>query len=114
VHVIAVVDGYRIEIQIRTHLQDRWAQSMEKLADVVLGRQIKYGGIPFGGEIGRKLVEVSISEANDIAEWEAAGLDKEHLRFSEATLSRLEELLREVQKAEKRRDRGTVKGGRAD
>ena len=35
--------GKLIEIQVRTALQDAWAQSSEKLSDV-LDRAIKYGG----------------------------------------------------------------------
>jgi len=42
VHVVAVVDGYPVEIQIRTKLQDLWAQALERLADEV-GRGIRYG-----------------------------------------------------------------------
>jgi ppGpp synthetase/RelA/SpoT-type nucleotidyltranferase len=33
VHVIALQDGYRVEIQVRTYLQDLWAQVIERLAD---------------------------------------------------------------------------------
>ena len=43
VHVIATVDERRVEIQVRTKLQDLWAQAMERLADEV-GREIRYGG----------------------------------------------------------------------
>jgi ppGpp synthetase/RelA/SpoT-type nucleotidyltranferase len=45
VHVVARVDGYPVEIQVRTELQDRWAQAMERLADEV-GRGIRYGEPP--------------------------------------------------------------------
>lgn len=45
IHVIAKVDGRLVEIQIRTVLQDRWAQIVERLADH-WGRQIRYGGAP--------------------------------------------------------------------
>jgi putative GTP pyrophosphokinase len=43
VHVIVNYSGKLIEIQIRTSLQDGWAQFSEKLSDVV-DRGIKYGG----------------------------------------------------------------------
>ena len=33
VHVIPEVDGFLVEIQVRTRLQDSWAQGMERLAD---------------------------------------------------------------------------------
>jgi len=45
VHIIPIVDGRPVEIQIRTSLQDLWAQAMEKLADEV-GREIRYGAAP--------------------------------------------------------------------
>jgi hypothetical protein len=48
VHVIAVVDERPIEIQVRTLQQDAWAQTMEKLADMV-GREVRYGGPPIRG-----------------------------------------------------------------
>ncbi len=40
VHVIALQDGYRVEIQVRTYLQDLWAQVIERLADA-WGRGIR-------------------------------------------------------------------------
>jgi ppGpp synthetase/RelA/SpoT-type nucleotidyltranferase len=39
VHVIATLHGKSIEIQIRTRLQDLWAQLSEKMADEV-GRDL--------------------------------------------------------------------------
>jgi ppGpp synthetase/RelA/SpoT-type nucleotidyltranferase len=45
VHVIARVDGRLVEIQLRTALQDRWAQILERLADR-WGRDIRYGAEP--------------------------------------------------------------------
>jgi len=45
VHVEAAVDGCFVEIQVRTRLQDLWAQIVERLADN-WGRQIRYGGSP--------------------------------------------------------------------
>ena len=47
-HVVALVDAKLVEIQVRTNLQDLWAQAMEKLADE-LGREIRYGGAPKSG-----------------------------------------------------------------
>lgn len=44
-HVVVTHDECRAEIQIRTELQDQWAQITERLADT-LGRQIRYGGNP--------------------------------------------------------------------
>lgn len=45
VHVIAQVDGFPVEIQVRTLMQDRWAQTMERYGDTY-GREIRYGELP--------------------------------------------------------------------
>lgn len=45
VHVIVVIDGLSAEIQVRTELQDLWAQAFERLGDR-WGRAIRYGGEP--------------------------------------------------------------------
>lgn len=45
VHVIASVRGRWVEIQVRTLLQDAWAQTFERLGDT-WGRQIRYGEPP--------------------------------------------------------------------
>ncbi|MGQ0772937.1 MAG: hypothetical protein ACT4NY_00710 [Pseudonocardiales bacterium] len=44
-HVIVYPEGIPVEIQVRTTLQDMWAQLFENLADQ-WGRQIRYGGEP--------------------------------------------------------------------
>lgn len=45
VHVIGTVDGCWIEVQVRTPLQHRWAELMEKMSDRH-GRGIRYGEVP--------------------------------------------------------------------
>ena len=45
VHIIARVDGIPVEIQVRTVLQDTWANTMERFADI-FGRQVRYGELP--------------------------------------------------------------------
>ena len=45
VHVIVPVGGHLAEVQVRTDMQDGWAQLVETLGDV-WGRQIRYGGDP--------------------------------------------------------------------
>ncbi len=84
VHVIAFVGDFPVEIQVRTHLQDLWAQSTEALA-VLWGRQIQYGepperagdGIvgaddPFG-PTRREVIDLLRSLSATIAEVEAIG-----------------------------------------
>ena len=44
----------RVEIQIRTHLQGRWANMYEAAADV-LGREIRYGALPTGASDKRQV-----------------------------------------------------------
>jgi ppGpp synthetase/RelA/SpoT-type nucleotidyltranferase len=63
VHVIVRVQGRPVEIQVRTHLQDLWAQIVERLADR-WGRGIRYGEPPSepdlpaaGGRTRHELVE---------------------------------------------------------
>jgi hypothetical protein len=45
VHVVVKVEGLPVEVQVRTTLQDRWAQIVERMADY-WGRQIRYGQPP--------------------------------------------------------------------
>jgi ppGpp synthetase/RelA/SpoT-type nucleotidyltranferase len=45
VHLIVLMDGIPVEIQVRTGLQDAWAQIVERLADR-WGRGIRYGEEP--------------------------------------------------------------------
>lgn len=47
VHVVVQVAKVPVEIQVRTDLQDMWAQLVERLADR-WGREIRYGGEPEG------------------------------------------------------------------
>lgn len=68
VHVIATPDLLPVEIQVRTQLQDLWAQAMERLADEV-GREIRYGGAPKArGDDVESLLNISddVAETEDI------------------------------------------------
>lgn len=47
VHVVVDIDGFLVEIQVRTSLQHGWASTVEKLADKI-DLDIKYGGGPEG------------------------------------------------------------------
>src|SRR5438045_883680 len=58
VHVIVSIDDHLVEIQVRTPLQDLWAQAMERLGDR-LGRAIRHGAVPEpGGDMVRHLREI--------------------------------------------------------
>ncbi len=63
VHIIVATHGVSVEIQVRTALQDLWAQLSERLADVV-DSSIKYGG----GTLEDRRWLALISE--NIAGWE--------------------------------------------
>jgi ppGpp synthetase/RelA/SpoT-type nucleotidyltranferase len=64
VHVVAPVDNRLVEIQVRTALQQLWAELSEKLADLI-DPAIKYGG-------GTEQVEQLLTTASEgVAEHEA-------------------------------------------
>ncbi|MHB8873935.1 MAG: hypothetical protein ACYC8T_09650 [Myxococcaceae bacterium] len=75
VHVIAIVDERPVEIQVRTRLQDLWAQTIERLADRI-GREIRYGQVPGAvkddaeASAIQDLVEVLLVSSEQIAELE--------------------------------------------
>lgn len=79
IHVVVRVDGLPVEIQVRTDLQDKWAQLVEVLSDR-WGRQIRYGEPPHypqhvvgGASLTRKAVMSAILSLSDaIAEVERA------------------------------------------
>jgi ppGpp synthetase/RelA/SpoT-type nucleotidyltranferase len=64
IHVVVRVDGRLVEVQVRTRLQDRWAQIVERLADY-WGRQIRYGELP--DEPRRKLGPVTRQKVVQLA-----------------------------------------------
>lgn len=84
VHVIVTVDGYRVEIQVRTALQNLWAQMQERLADQ-WGRGMRYGGEPDDpaalaapGWTRREVAAVmqQLSQFIDVVERYEAGLEE--------------------------------------
>jgi ppGpp synthetase/RelA/SpoT-type nucleotidyltranferase len=118
VHVIVEMDKRFVEIQIRTVLQDLWAQVVERLADR-WGRGIRYGDPPndpdaevVGGITRREVVDalMSLSDAAD-------GLEKGTVRLvkAEAELAKVDSILPsapatpEVQRLQQRRDE--IQGG---
>lgn len=92
VHVIPEVDGFPVEIQVRTSTQDAWAQGFEKLSDQI-GRGIRYGQPPddpdaMYGQLARtEVVRVWIDLSRHSAAWEATFAD---LAIAEARLQALE------------------------
>lgn len=58
VHVIPMVDDRQVEIQVRTFLQDIWANVSEDLADR-LGSGLKYGNVPPGADAAKKVLDRS-------------------------------------------------------
>jgi ppGpp synthetase/RelA/SpoT-type nucleotidyltranferase len=69
VHVIPVVDGCPVEIQVRTILQDGWAQLLEQVADS-MGRGIRYGEPPERPDqpMGRGTVGEFVQALMDLSE----------------------------------------------
>ncbi len=72
VHVVVRVDGLPVEVQVRTALQDRWAQIVERTADY-WGRQIRYGQAPNApeesvGAVSRKFIVDLISRLSPLIE----------------------------------------------
>lgn len=78
VHVLVKGGRATVEVQVRTELQNAWAQVFERLADA-WGRQIRYGEDPddperpFGGTATRReIVELVRRFARALAKWEEA------------------------------------------
>ena len=66
VHVIVKLGDCFIEVQVRTYLQDLWAQGFEKVADRI-GRGIRYGAFPTAADERSRvaaLMEISREIAN--------------------------------------------------
>ncbi|MEA2164396.1 MAG: pyrophosphokinae [Thermoanaerobaculia bacterium] len=67
VHLIVRVNAKPVEVQVRTSLQHVWAETSEKLADVI-DPSIKYGG---GPENARRVLDRAAAMAYKIEELEA-------------------------------------------
>jgi ppGpp synthetase/RelA/SpoT-type nucleotidyltranferase len=81
VHVIVEVEQRFVEIQVRTTLQDLWAQVFERLADR-WGRGIRYGDLPNdpdaevgGGYTRRKIVEQLMEQSERLHMLEELAVD---------------------------------------
>lgn len=80
VHIWGRLPAGHVEVQVRTHLQGRWANAYEAIADV-LGRGIRYGEIPqneASARVVRKVQELAVEQ----------GAVLEVLRVSVARLNR--------------------------
>lgn len=82
VHVVVRIDEFWVEIQVRTALQDMWAQVFDQLSDRY-GREIRYGHKP--SSKGAKLV---VKKALDLAELIAKNekLDADRFGFAKRLL----------------------------
>ncbi|NOT55896.1 MAG: hypothetical protein HOP18_14955 [Deltaproteobacteria bacterium] len=67
VHVIVRSLDNMVEIQVRTALQDLWAELSEKLSDVMRDSTIKYGG---GDEFIKQLLAASSSSIAEVESFE--------------------------------------------
>jgi ppGpp synthetase/RelA/SpoT-type nucleotidyltranferase len=92
-HVLARIEGCHVEIQVRTELQDAWANLFEGLADR-WGRQIRYGGDP--DDPGRILEgDVGQTRAALIADLQKAGEAIEEVAALERDLEKTKEHIAE-------------------
>lgn len=98
VHVIVTIDRIPVEIQLRTGLQDAWAQIVERLADR-WGRGIRYGEAPQSPDstIGSGDVQITRQAAIE----GLTTLSDEIARYEEArqTTSAAQEVLRELEES---------------
>jgi hypothetical protein len=100
VHVIAEINGCHVEIQLRTHYQDTWAQAMEFFGDR-WGREIRYGGDPIdpdrrdgatNGPTRRELIEGLKTFGDSLHALAEVEDSLEELRVRGADPGRIEEL----------------------
>lgn len=66
VHVIVKLRSVQVEIQVRTDLEDTWAQIVERLADR-WGRGIRYGGDPIDPEAEVRAGQLVFSRRQAVA-----------------------------------------------
>ena len=67
VHLIVTIGGTAVEVQIRTSLQDLWAQLCERLAEEVGDPDVKYGG---GPATAREILSTASGHIADIEKLE--------------------------------------------
>lgn len=117
VHLVPRISGFRVEIQVRTVLQDAWANLMEKWADLH-GREIRYGGEPDDADkpftdsipdlTPRSLTKELLDLSESIAEFETAEVE-----VKKSALEKLAEqgvTITEIADDPERVDRAVAKG----
>lgn len=125
VHIIATLGEHAVEIQVRTHLQDLWAQAMERLADEA-GRAIRYGGAPERrGEDVDRLLKISLEIATiEVAQTELARMrtnlpvayraasNQHALRLHQARLATFQTKVRQHERSIRAMLKQLMQGGR--
>lgn len=77
VHVEAVIDGRRVEVQLRSDLQHRWAELAEVVGDL-WGKDFRYGGTATSSlgqdvlVVGHRLRNLLIDVSDQISQFESA------------------------------------------
>jgi len=97
VHIIARIDGLPVEIQVRTRLQDLWAQLSEVLSDKV-ERGLKYGG---GPQEPRESLRTASEEVGWIESGSKEVLDVVREVLRQDLLERLSRSKKELQEQER-------------
>ena len=93
VHVIVSVSGKPVEVQVRTSLQDGWAQLSEKLSDIY-GIEVKYGQGPDPARDVLSIASARIAELETL-EQAVAVMDRDYPEY-EQVAGRVETLKGEL------------------
>lgn len=108
VHVVVPVDERFVEIQVRTVLQDLWAQLTERLGDV-WGRGIRYGDPPEdpdaqvgGGTTRREFFESLMDQAERIHQLELIAVELPQLEDFYRSAAGTAEDLRRIERLKQR------------
>jgi hypothetical protein len=94
VHVLASVQGLRVEIQVRTPLQDVWAQVSEVLGDR-WGRQTRYGQPP--DDPGAEISPGGINRQEAIDSWRGISENIAVIEEARAEDANLDERVRRIE-----------------
>ncbi|MBI5765355.1 MAG: hypothetical protein HZA51_17725 [Planctomycetes bacterium] len=93
VHIIAEVEGFHVEIQIRTEIQHLWAEVSERLSDLV-STDIKYGGGPEECRDLLRSTSISVASCESRTSFQYLGADIERANL----IQLFEQLLNELKK----------------